>query len=196
MDSALSVQIAEVCWTPSYSTQKSKRIAGLQTGAVGSGRFLRPNSPPVRSKVTRGGEMPAAPLGHATVPRRRDSTGDVVTGGSLATALVCARPGHKGAREHLQVKNIARHEGRLEDTHGAASPDVHRRRIEGAGLAAVLGCALAQPSPHLHTQRKVTSARRPAHRMAWRDRLRLTSRSGIKDRARATRGRSGSTSWN
>jgi hypothetical protein len=174
MDSARSVQIAEVCWTPSYSTQKSKRIAGLQTSAVGPGRFLRPNSPQYRSKVTRGGEMPAAPLGRAAVPRRRDSTGDFVTGGSLATALGCARSGRKGAREPLQVKNIARHEGRLEDTHGAASPGAHRRRIDGAGLVATLGCALAQPCPHLHTQHKVATARKPAHRMAQRGGLRLT----------------------
>jgi hypothetical protein len=101
MDSTRSVQIAEVCWTPSYSTQKSKRIAGLQTGTVGPGRYSRPNSPPARSKVTRAGEMSVAPLGHVAVPRRCDSTGDVVTDGSLATALGCAQPGRKGAREHL-----------------------------------------------------------------------------------------------
>jgi hypothetical protein len=184
MDSAQSVQIAEVCWAPLYSTQKSKRIAGLQTGAVGPGRYLRPNSPPVRSKLTRGGEMPDAPLRRAAVPRWRDSAGDFDNGGSLPTALGCARPGRKGVREHLQVKNIARHEGRLEDTHGAASPSAHRWRIDSAGLAAVLGCTLAQPAPHLHTQHKVATARRPAHRMARLGRLRLTSRSGIKDRAR------------
>jgi hypothetical protein len=45
--------------------------------------------------------MPAAPLRCAAVPRRCYSTGDVVTGGSLATMLECARPGRKGAREHL-----------------------------------------------------------------------------------------------
>jgi hypothetical protein len=199
MDSAQSVQTAEVCWTPLYSTQESKRIAGLQAGAVGPRRYLRPNRPPVRSKVTKGGEMSAAPLGHAAVPRRRDSTGDAVTGGSLATALGCARPGRKGAREHLQVKITARREGRLEDTHGAASPGAHRRWVDNAGLAAALGCSPAQPSPLLHTQHKVATARRPAHRMARRGGLRLTSRSGIKNRARrraaAAVHRRGTDSW-
>jgi hypothetical protein len=74
-------------------------------------------------------------------PRRRDPSGDVVSGGSLATALGCARPGRKGTREHLQEKFTARHEGRLEDTHDATSPGAHRRQFDGAGLAAALGCA-------------------------------------------------------
>jgi hypothetical protein len=146
---------------PCTSTQRSRRIAGLQAGAVGPGRYLRPIRPPVRSKVPRGNEMPAAPPGHAAVPRRRDSTGDVVSGGSLATVLGCARPGRKGAREHLLEKITTRHKGRLEGTHDAASPGAHRRRIGGAGLAAALGCAPAQPSPHLNIHHKVATARRP-----------------------------------
>jgi hypothetical protein len=85
--------------------------------------------------------MPAALPGHAAIPCRRDSTGDVVSGGRLATALGCTRPDRKGTREHLQEKITTRHEGRLEDTHGAASPDAHWQRIDGAGLAAALGCA-------------------------------------------------------
>jgi hypothetical protein len=112
--------------------------------------------------------MPAAPPGHAAVPRRRGSTGDIVSGGSLVTALGCAQPGRKGSREHLQVKFTARHEGRLEDTHGATPPGAHRQRIDGAGLAAVLGCAPAPPPPPLNTQRMDAKTRRPAHRMAQR----------------------------
>jgi hypothetical protein len=101
----------------------------------------------------------------------------------LGIALGCARPGRKGTREHLQLKKIAQHEGRLEDTRDAASPGAHRRRIDRAELAATLGCALAQPSPHLHTHHKVATARRPAHRITRHGGLRLKSQSGIKGRA-------------
>jgi hypothetical protein len=112
--------------------------------------------------------MSAAPPGRAAVPRRRGSTGDVVSSGRLATALGCALLGRKGSREHLQVKLTARHEGRLEDTHGATPPGARRLRINGAGLAAALGCAPAPPPPHLNTHCMDATARRPAHKMPRR----------------------------
>jgi hypothetical protein len=164
-----------------YSTQRSRRIAGLQAGAVGPGRYLWPIRPPVRSKVPSGSEMPTAPPAHAAVPRRRDSTGDVVSDGSLATALGCAQPGRKGTREHLQKKITTRHEGRLEDTHGAASPGAHRRRIDGAGLAAALGCARLN-LPHNPTY--ITRLQRLEVRLTgWRDATDCAGRHGLASRS-------------
>jgi hypothetical protein len=106
---------------------------------------------------------------------------------SLGAGVHTARPPRRAL--------ASRHEGRLGSTRvsvhttrlrGAATrakfTGVRRRWVAGMRWSLALGCTRPQPSTHLRSLHKITTAQRPVHRKARRGGQRLTSRRGIKDR--------------